>query len=111
MIFLAGIGAEDEETGEVVHKGDVVAQAYFMYDKLKRVLARNGATMADVVKQVTYVTDARFRPEITQCRIEAYGDVPLPAHTFVAVSQLAFTGMQIEIDIIAVTPERCAPAG
>jgi enamine deaminase RidA (YjgF/YER057c/UK114 family) len=61
MIFLAGIGSEHEQTGKIMHPGDFSAQCQYAYRKLKKVLARNGATMADVVKQVTYVIDARHQ--------------------------------------------------
>ena len=104
MIFLAGIGAEHEETGKILYPGDFTAQCRYAYRKLKKVLARNGATMADVVKQVTYVTDARYQTAAGQCRRQAYGDAPLPAHTFLNVSQLAWSDMMVEIDVIAVTP-------
>lgn len=104
MIFLAGIGGEHEDTGEIQHKGDFVAQCRYAYAKLENVLARNGASLADVVKQVTYVTDARFQPDASRCRSEAYSDRPLPAHTFLVVSQLAWPGMLVEIDVIAMVP-------
>jgi enamine deaminase RidA (YjgF/YER057c/UK114 family) len=104
MIFLAGIGAEHEETGETVHVGDFAAQLRYAYRKLKNVLEKNGATMHDVVKQVTYVTDIRHWKDASQIRSEAYGDAPLPAHTFLNVNQLAFPGMLVEIDIIAMIP-------
>lgn len=104
MIFLAGIGSEHEETGEILHKDDFSAQLRYAYAKLQAVLAKNGATMADVVKQVTYVTDVRFQKEAGERRREAYGDAPLPAHTFIAVSQLAWPGMLVEIDCIAMVP-------
>lgn len=111
LIFLAGIGAEDEETGEVVCKGDFVGQCRFMYDKVAKLLARHGATMADVVKQVTYVTDARYRPQATECRRAAYAGAPLPPHTFLNVSQLAFEEMLVEIDIIAARPADATRSG
>lgn len=101
MIFLAGIGAEHEETGEILHKDDFVAQCRYAYEKLRKVLERNGATMADVVKQVTYVTDIRHQGAAGECRREAYGDAPLPAHTFLNVTQLAWPGMLVELDVIA----------
>jgi len=104
MIFLAGIGSEDAETGEIRHKDDFVAQSRYAYEKMKNVLAKNGATMADVVKQVTYVTDVRFQKDAGVCRREAYGDAPLPAHTFLNVSQLAWPGMLVEYDVIAIVP-------
>jgi 2-iminobutanoate/2-iminopropanoate deaminase len=104
MVFLAGIGAEHEHTGDILYPGDFAAQCRYAYRKLKKVLARNGASMADVVKQVTYVTDARYQREAGACRREAYGDAPLPAHTFLNVSQLAWPDMMVEIDVIAVVP-------
>lgn len=104
MIFLAGIGGEHEETGEIQHQGDFSAQLRYAYRKLKAALAKNGATMADVVKQVTYVTDIRYNKEAGALRVEAYGDAPLPAHTFLNVTQLAWPGMLVEIDIIAMVP-------
>jgi 2-iminobutanoate/2-iminopropanoate deaminase len=104
IIFLAGIGAEHEQNGKILYPGDFAAQCRYAYKKLKKALARNGATMADVVKQVTYVTDVRYQRAAGECRREAYGDAPLPAHTFLNVSQLAWPDMLVEIDVIAMVP-------
>lgn len=104
LIFLAGIGAEDEVTGEPRHVGDVVAQTQYAYKKLRAVLAQHGATLADVVKQVTYVTDIRHFADVSRCRAEAYAGMTLPAHTFLTVTQLAFPGMLVEIDATAALP-------
>lgn len=104
MIFLAGIGAEHEETGEIQHIGDFDAQCRYAYAKLRKVLERNGATMADVVKQVTYVTDVRFQRAAGEHRSAAYAGGPLPAHTFLTVSQLAWPNMLVELDVIAMVP-------
>src|ERR1700730_16540103 len=59
MIFLAGVGAEDEngKGGDILHKGDFVAQCKYAYDKIKRALDKNGAGFGDVVKIVSYLTD------------------------------------------------------
>ncbi len=103
MIFLAGIGAEHENAGKILYPGDFTRQCRYAYRKLKKVLARNGATMADVVKQVTYVTDIRYQKQAGECRREAYGEI-LPAHTFLNVSQLAWPDMLVELDVIAIVP-------
>lgn len=103
-IYLAGIGAEDEETGKILYPGDFERQCRYAYKKLKKVLTRNGATMADVVKQVTYVTDVRHQKQAGEYRKQAYGDAPLPAHTFLNISQLAWPDMLVEFDVIAVVP-------
>ena len=106
MIFLAGVGAEDEngKGGDILHKGDFVAQCKYAYDKIKRLLEKHGATLADVAKMVTYMTDVRYQPDYGKCRVEAFGNHPLPAHTLLTISQLAWPGMMVEIDVTAVVP-------
>ncbi len=106
MIFLAGVGAEDEngKGGDILHKGDFVGQCHYAYDKIKRLLEKHGATLADVVKMVTYMTDVRYQPDYGKCRIEEFGSNPLPAHTLLTISQLAWPGMMVEIDVTAVVP-------
>jgi 2-iminobutanoate/2-iminopropanoate deaminase len=104
MIFLAGVGAEEEgaASGAIRHKDDFTAQCRYAYDKIKRLLEKHGATMGDIVKMVTYVTDIRFQPDYGKCRQEAFGSMPLPAHTFLNINQLAWPGMLVEIDATAI---------
>jgi 2-iminobutanoate/2-iminopropanoate deaminase len=106
MIFLAGVGAEDEngKGGDILHKGDFMGQCHYAYDKIKRLLQKQGATLADVVKMVTYMTDVRYQPDYGKCRVEEFGSNPLPAHTLLNISQLAWPGMLVEIDVTAVVP-------
>ena len=106
-IYLAGVGAEEENSpagtlATVRHHGNVYEQCKYAYDKIKRALASQGATLADVVKQVTYITDIRFLAPFGKCRTEAYGSGPIPANTLLAISALAIDGMLIEIDVTAV---------
>jgi 2-iminobutanoate/2-iminopropanoate deaminase len=104
LIFLSGIGAEDENevAGTIRHRGDAAGQAQYAYDKAKRLLAKHGATMNDIVKIVAYVTDVRDRVHYAKSKDEALAGVSaLPAHTFLAVSNLAWPGMLVEIDITA----------
>jgi len=65
-------------------------------------IAAHGATLADAVKQVVYVTDVRYQADVAKCRREAYGDGPIPANTFLVISALAIPGMLLEIDVTAV---------
>ena len=106
MIFLAGVGAEDEngKGGDILHKGDFAAQCKYSFDKIKRALEKNGATLADVVKMVSYLTDVRYQPDFGKCRQEVFGTTPMPAHTLLTISQLAWPGMMVEIDVTAVVP-------
>jgi enamine deaminase RidA (YjgF/YER057c/UK114 family) len=104
MIFLAGVGAEDEGAtrGVIRHLGDFMGQCRYAYDKIKRVLEKNGATLDDTVKIVTYVTDIRYQMDAGKCRGEAFAGLPLPVHTFLNINQLAWPGMLVEVDVTAV---------
>lgn len=101
LIYLAGAGSEEENNGTILHKDDVYAQCKYAFGKIKKALALHGATLADVVKITTYVTDIRSREAYGKCRSEELKDLPLPAHTFLNINQLAWPGMQIEIDVTA----------
>lgn len=106
-IFLAGVGAEDENgtAGTILYKGDFAAQCKYAYEKIKKILAKHGATMSDIVKITAYVTDIRARDDYGKCRREAFEGAELSTHTFVNVSQLAWPGMIVEVDAIAVVAQ------
>jgi 2-iminobutanoate/2-iminopropanoate deaminase len=106
MIFLAGVGAEDEngKGGDILHKGDFMAQCKYAYDKIRRALEKNGAGFGDVVKIVSYVTDMRHQADYGRCRSEAFGTNPPPAHTLLNITQLAWPGMMVEVDVTAMVP-------
>jgi len=108
MIFLEGVGAEDEGAtrGVIRHLGDFMGQCRYSYDKIKRALEKNGATLADTVKIVTYVTDIRYQMDAGKCRGEAFAGLPLPVHTFLNINQLAWPGMLVEVDVTAVVANK-----
>src|ERR1700759_2726725 len=106
LLFLGGIGAEDEDSttgGAIKYLGDAGAQCRYAWDKIKRLLEKQGSSLSDVVKVATYVTDIRYFADAGKCRGEAFAGLPPPAGTFVAISQLAWPGMLIEGDVIAAT--------
>src|SRR5262245_66336925 len=51
FIFLAGVGAEDENgpRGAIRHKGDFLAQCAYAYDKLTRPPSANGSSLQAAV--------------------------------------------------------------
>ena len=106
MIFLAGVGAENEngKGGDILHKGDFTAQCKYAFDKIKRALEKNGAGLSDIVKMVSYITDVRYQPDFGKCRQEVFGTTPMPAHTLLTISQLAWPGMMVEVDVTAMVP-------
>lgn len=108
LIFLAGVGSEDENDGSIRHQGDFLGQCRYAFDKIERLLDRHGATLGDIVKMVTYLTDIRCLPDYNNFRRELFGSHPLPAHTLLNIAQLAWPGMMVEIDVTAVAPEEPA---
>jgi enamine deaminase RidA (YjgF/YER057c/UK114 family) len=104
MIFLAGVGAEDENgaRGTIRNAGDFAGQCHYAYDKIKRVLALHGASLSDVVKITTYMTDLRNRLNMGKCIGETWGGIVFPVHTLIGVSALAFPEMLIEVDATAI---------
>ena len=75
FVYLAGVGAEDEngQRGTIRHPGDFLEQCKYAYDKIKRVLAHHGATLGDVVKITTYMTDLRHRLDDGQMHRQVVG--------------------------------------
>jgi len=104
MIFLAGVGAEDENgaPGTILHKGDFGAQCKYAYDKIKRVLALHGGQLSDVVKITTYMTDLRYSLDMGKCIGASWGGVTFPVHTLIGVAALAFPEMIVEVDATAI---------
>ena len=104
FIFLAGVGAEDENgpRGKIRNPGDFVEQCKYAYDKIKRVLALHGAQLSDVVKITTYMTDLRYRLDMGKCIGASWGGVTFPVHTLIGVAALAFPEMIVEVDVTAV---------
>ncbi|MQT15484.1 RidA family protein [Segnochrobactrum spirostomi] len=103
-VFLTGQVAWDAE-GHVVGAGDIDAQVAQVYRNLGMVLADLGATPADIVKTVTYVTDRAFIPAIHKGRHAFFGTATLPASTLVVVAGLADPALMLEIEAVLMLPE------
>ena len=54
----------------------------------------------------TYLTDLRYREELGRVRAEVFPEGKLPASTLVGVTALADPDMLLEIEAVAVLPER-----
>jgi enamine deaminase RidA (YjgF/YER057c/UK114 family) len=108
VIYLGGVGSEDENSaqgGVIRHLGDFGAQCRYAWDKIKRLLAEHGATVDNIDKVVTYMTDVRDFAAAGKCQTEAFAGVIQPAGTVVVVSALVWPGMLLEVDVTASTPK------
>lgn len=100
FLYLSGQIAQDDE-GNVVGVGDLHAQAVCVHDTIKTILATHGATMADVIKINTYITDMSQLATIRSLRT-TYFTAPYPTSTLVEVSQLVHPDWLIEMEVVAV---------
>lgn len=103
-LYLSGIGAEalGDQPGDIQHVGDVYEQTRLAYQKAAQVLAKHGASLADVVKITTYLLDPRSAPAYHIARKEAFAGLPPPSHTLLIISALAWPDMLVEVDLTAV---------
>jgi 2-iminobutanoate/2-iminopropanoate deaminase len=103
LVFVAGQVALDAN-GDVVGAGDIAAQTRQVMENMRLALEAAGATFADVVRVVNYITDVDLFGEMAAVRREFLVE-PYPASTLVEVSALMFPELLIEIEAIAVVSE------
>ena len=103
LVFCAGTIATDD-TGRVVGQGDMAAQTEQVMENLKVALSAAGASLEDVVKITTYVTDASRYPELAEVRAR-YLTEPFPASTLIEVKALILPELMVESDAVAVVGE------
>jgi len=101
LLFISGMTSVDPKTGQIVGKGDIVAQTRFIFQKMEEVLRAAGASFADVVKTVDYITTTDNYKETSRIRQEYFKN-GFPAATGVVVNKLLRKDALIEIDAIAV---------
>jgi len=100
VIFISGQLARDEHGG-VVGAGDMRAQIRQVGENITRALAAAGASLRDIVKTTTYVTDIEEFFRHTDVRMEFLGPA-LPASTTIEVTRLAHPDFMVEIEAVAV---------
>jgi enamine deaminase RidA (YjgF/YER057c/UK114 family) len=96
LIQVAGTTATDG-AGGIVGQGDPYAQTVQTIRNIEAVLARAGATLADVTRTRIYVTDIDRWEEVGRAHGEFFGQVK-PATTMVEVSRLVAPEMLVEIE-------------
>ena len=97
--FVAGQLARDKN-GNVVGKGDMRAQIRQVGENIKTALASAGATLDDIVKTNTYVTDMEEFFKHTDVRVDYFRS--MPTSTTVEVRKLAHPDFLVEIECVAV---------
>jgi 2-iminobutanoate/2-iminopropanoate deaminase len=98
-IFVSGQLARDAG-GNPVGVRDMRAQIRQVGENIRTALAAAGATLADIVKTNTYVTDIEEFFKHADVRMEYFG--ALPTSTTVEVRRLAHPDLLVEVEVIAV---------
>lgn len=110
LVFTAGACPLDD-AGDVVHHGDVAAQAQQVMRNLVAALAAAGCTLADVAKSTVYVaSDSRDDlVEAWQVVRGAFGEHDAPS-TLLGVAALGYDGQLVEVEAVAVRTNRAPTA-
>ena len=100
QVFVAGQTPRDRH-GNCVGKGDMRAQIEQVGQNIKDALEAAGATLADVVRTTTYVTDMDEYFKHQDVRMKFFG-AALPTSTTVQVSRLSRPEFMVEIEVFAI---------
>ena len=98
-VSVAGTVAVDV-SGDVIAPGDAYQQTKAVFATIERALAEAGASMADVVRTRSYITDLSQWEGFGRAHGEVFAAIR-PAATLVEVSGLMGDGAVIEIEVEA----------
>jgi enamine deaminase RidA (YjgF/YER057c/UK114 family) len=99
QVFVAGMVSMN--SGEVVGRGDIVAQTRPALANVETALFRAGARFQDIVRYRVYLTDMNDLPGVRTVLNERLGSIR-PAGTLVGVRSLVLPDLKIEIDADAI---------
>jgi 2-iminobutanoate/2-iminopropanoate deaminase len=100
-LYLSGQVSHDDK-GIIVGVGNMEVQMRRAWANVAKLLKDYGATIANVVDEVIFVTDIEAAlTAAVKVRPEVFGGRPVVASTLVQVPRLAFPELMIEIKCIA----------
>lgn len=99
-VYVSGHVSQDEN-GNVVGEGDMTAQTRQVFANIEAVLAESNATMEDVVKITTYITDMSHYAEFNAVRAEVFPNAGMASATVAGV-ELVLPEYLVEVETIAV---------
>jgi enamine deaminase RidA (YjgF/YER057c/UK114 family) len=106
-IYLRGQIGQNLDTSQNVGIGDVAAQAEQAMHNIDLLLREAGSALADIVKVTIYLVDPRYRETVYRT-VGRWLKGVHPVSTGIIVSALARPEWLVEIDAIAVRPNRAA---
>jgi 2-iminobutanoate/2-iminopropanoate deaminase len=106
LLFISGLLSRDT-AGNVVGRGDMAAQIDQIGRNLLACLQAAGATLEDLVKTTTFVTDIDEFFRHADMRMKYFGP-GMPASTTVEVRRLSHPDFMVEIEAVAQIADRRA---
>jgi enamine deaminase RidA (YjgF/YER057c/UK114 family) len=102
LLFVSGQVAQDNQ-GNTVGIGDCEAQTRHVMSRLRTIVEAAGATMPDVVKITTFLTDIANYPAFSRVRSETFPSSP-PASSTVIVAGLVRPEFLVEVEAVVHIP-------
>ena len=103
MVYLSGQAPAD--ASYKVNSPNFRDQANAVYDNIETALQAVGASLPNIVKTTTYLTDAANLKDLREVRLARYKNLQAPpANTLLIVSRLAEPEFLVEIDVVAALP-------
>lgn len=102
LVFVSGLLSRDS-TGNIVGTGDMGAQIAQVGENLRVALEAAGASLDDLVRTTTYVTDIDEFFRHADVRQRYFGKA-LPTSTTVEVRRLSHPDFMVEIEAFAAIP-------
>ena len=107
---LQGVGYATGQMSVDVFEAPIVAQSWFVLERIRQIAAEHGGQMADAIKLVQYFRDLRHYPFYNRVRGLFYPGEP-PASTVVEVSRfLPGDDVLIEVEATLYLPQARPPA-
>ena len=103
-VYVSGLVSRDKQ-GNVIGKGDMAAQIRQVGENLRLSLEAAGASLKDLVRTCTYVTDIDEFFKHVDTRQKYFGEA-LPTSSTIGVSRLSHPDFMVEVEAFAVIEDR-----
>ena len=103
LVFVSGQAGRDPATGTL--GPDVTAQTEQVLKNIATILEAAGTTLQHVIRCGVFIVDMKEFPRMNEVYARVFG-AHRPARTTVEVSGLPGEGLRVEIDAIAVLPQK-----
>ena len=103
LVFLSGVGPTDER-GALVAPGDFPGQVRATWEHMRRIMAKAGGSLDDIVTMTVYTTERRWGEIFTDMRKEVFKN-GYPSSAFMEARKLLTPGALLEIQAIAVVKD------